>query len=113
MIFFNERRRKYRAIRNERSRQETSRQLSGKNESGRLTIHNHAHSDDNVSSRRIGWALFLNVGFTIIEFIGDWLTNSHHVHLSSLDGTNSVLTAPLTFKSPVDTLVHTKITTTG
>ena len=39
-------------------------------------MHNHAHNDSNDSSRRIGWAFFLNVGFTIIEFIGGWLTNS-------------------------------------
>lgn len=39
-------------------------------------MHNHTHSDDNDSSRRIGWAFFLNVGFTIIEFVGGWLTNS-------------------------------------
>jgi cobalt-zinc-cadmium efflux system protein len=37
--------------------------------------HNHAHSHDQ-SSNRIGWAFFLNVTFTIIEFIGGWLTNS-------------------------------------
>jgi cobalt-zinc-cadmium efflux system protein len=29
-----------------------------------------------MSSNRIGWAFFLNLGFTIIEFIGGWLTNS-------------------------------------
>ncbi len=28
------------------------------------------------STNRIGWAFFLNAGFTIIEFIGGWLTNS-------------------------------------
>jgi len=39
-------------------------------------MHNHVHSDNNDSSKRIGWAFFLNVGFTIIEFIGGWLTNS-------------------------------------
>lgn len=33
--------------------------------------HNHSHS-----SEKIGWAFFLNFGFTIIEFIGGWLTNS-------------------------------------
>lgn len=39
--------------------------------------HNHDHSHDhNNASRRIGWAFFLNVVFTIIEFIGGWLTNS-------------------------------------
>ena len=38
-------------------------------------MHTHSHKDDD-SSRRIGWAFFLNVGFTIIEFIGGWLTNS-------------------------------------
>ena len=37
--------------------------------------HNHSHSDNSVS-KRIGWAFFLNVVFTIIEFIGGWLTNS-------------------------------------
>ncbi|MCF7982665.1 MAG: cation diffusion facilitator family transporter [Pseudomonadales bacterium] len=39
-------------------------------------MHKHAHSDNNDSSRRIGWAFFLNVGFSILEFIGGWLTNS-------------------------------------
>lgn len=34
--------------------------------------HHHSHS----SSNRIGWAFFLNLGFSIIEFIGGWLTNS-------------------------------------
>lgn len=33
----------------------------------------HSHSQ---SSEKIGWAFFLNFGFTIIEFIGGWLTNS-------------------------------------
>lgn len=36
----------------------------------------HSHSHDENSSKRIGWAFFLNVGFTIIEFIGGVLTNS-------------------------------------
>jgi len=36
----------------------------------------HSHSHDDSSSARIGWAFFLNVGFTIIEFIGGILTNS-------------------------------------
>ncbi len=35
-------------------------------------MHDHSHD----ASGRIGWAFFLNVSFTIIEFIGDWLTNS-------------------------------------
>lgn len=35
-----------------------------------------SHSHDNDSSTRIGLAFFLNVGFTIIEFIGGVLTNS-------------------------------------
>lgn len=35
--------------------------------------HDHQHNSD---SERIGWAFFLNVGFTIIEFIGGVLTNS-------------------------------------
>ena len=40
--------------------------------------HSHTHSGGNsdAASRRIGWAFFLNVVFTIIEFIGGWLTNS-------------------------------------
>lgn len=36
-------------------------------------MHDH-HSQ--ASSQRIGWAFVLNVCFTIIEFIGGWLTNS-------------------------------------
>lgn len=36
----------------------------------------HTHSPDEKSGARIGWAFFLNVGFTIIEFIGGALTNS-------------------------------------
>lgn len=38
--------------------------------------HNHAHSHDHSKNQRIGWTFFLNVTFTIIEFIGGWLTNS-------------------------------------
>jgi len=43
--------------------------------------HNHSHSHSHQgtgdnASKRIGWAFFLNVIFTIIEFIGGWLTNS-------------------------------------
>ncbi|MDP5207048.1 cation transporter, partial [Alishewanella sp. SMS9] len=37
--------------------------------------HNHSHIKDD-SDNRIAMAFFLNVGFTIIEFIGGWLTNS-------------------------------------
>lgn len=36
--------------------------------------HNHAHH--HATSNRIGWAFLLNFCFTIIEFIGGWLTNS-------------------------------------
>ncbi|MHC6647186.1 cation diffusion facilitator family transporter [Alteromonas sp. HB246098] len=43
-------------------------------------MHNHHHHDDTTSSKedstRIGWAFWLNFTFTIIEFIGGWLTNS-------------------------------------
>ncbi len=39
-------------------------------------MHNHNHSYEESSSNRIGWAFFLNVCFTIIEFIGGVLTNS-------------------------------------
>lgn len=38
-------------------------------------MHDHVHSSDQ-SSERIGWAFALNVGFTIIEFVGGLLTNS-------------------------------------
>ncbi|MBC6905031.1 cation transporter [Saccharophagus sp. K07] len=38
-------------------------------------MHNHDHHQ-NKSSSRIAWAFFLNVTFTIIEFIGGVLTNS-------------------------------------
>ncbi|WP_340676703.1 cation diffusion facilitator family transporter [Paraglaciecola sp.] len=37
--------------------------------------HGHHHHVD-ASSNRLGWAFFLNVSFTIIEFVGGWLTNS-------------------------------------
>lgn len=39
-------------------------------------MHNHAHHDEADASSRIGWAFFLNAGFTVIEFVGGWLTNS-------------------------------------
>jgi len=39
-------------------------------------MHNHSHSHQHGKDDRIGWAFFLNVTFTIIEFIGGWLTNS-------------------------------------
>lgn len=38
-------------------------------------MHQHNHSQES-SSQRIAWAFFLNLAFTIIEFIGGWLTNS-------------------------------------
>lgn len=38
-------------------------------------MHTHHHHHDQ-STTRIGWAFFLNVSFTIIEFIGGILTNS-------------------------------------
>jgi cobalt-zinc-cadmium efflux system protein len=38
--------------------------------------HGHSHIPKDMSSSRIGWAFILNVCFTIIEFIGGWLTNS-------------------------------------
>ena len=37
--------------------------------------HKHTHSND-TSSRRLGLVFFLNIGFTLIEFIGGLLTNS-------------------------------------
>jgi hypothetical protein len=36
----------------------------------------HYHHGNDESASRIGIAFFLNAGFTIIEFIGGWLTNS-------------------------------------
>ncbi|MCP5187671.1 MAG: cation transporter [Pseudomonadales bacterium] len=39
-------------------------------------MHVHQHDKKQTSSNRIGWAFFLNVSFTIIEFVGGWLTNS-------------------------------------
>jgi cobalt-zinc-cadmium efflux system protein len=39
-------------------------------------MHDHEHDHKNSSSNRIGWAFFLNVSFTIIEFVGGVLTNS-------------------------------------
>jgi cobalt-zinc-cadmium efflux system protein len=38
-------------------------------------MHHHDHSHG-ASSNRIGWAFVLNLSFTVIEFIGGWLTNS-------------------------------------
>ncbi len=40
--------------------------------------HRHGHGlvSTEDSGSRLGWAFFLNLGFTIIEFIGGWLTNS-------------------------------------
>ena len=38
--------------------------------------HHHHHHHGDMSSQRIGWAFFLNLCFTIIEFIGGILTNS-------------------------------------
>jgi len=40
-----------------------------------MNKHSHKHRHDE-SSNRIGLAFFLNVGFTVIEFFGGWLTNS-------------------------------------
>jgi cobalt-zinc-cadmium efflux system protein len=39
-------------------------------------MHSETHKHSHGSSQRIGWAFFLNVSFTIIEFIGGWLTHS-------------------------------------
>lgn len=39
-------------------------------------MHDHIHKHHHGNNDRIGWAFFLNVTFTIIEFIGGWLTNS-------------------------------------
>lgn len=38
-------------------------------------MHSHNHQDD-TSSRNIAMVFFLNLSFTIIEFIGGILTNS-------------------------------------
>ena len=37
--------------------------------------HSHHHHGDE-STNRIAWAFFLNLGFSIVEFVGGWLTNS-------------------------------------
>jgi cobalt-zinc-cadmium efflux system protein len=39
-------------------------------------MRDHQHGHKSSSSNRIGWAFFLNVSFTIIEFVGGLLTNS-------------------------------------
>lgn len=44
--------------------------------SARDNPHSHSHQLENADSTRIGWAFWLNFTFTIIEFIGGWLTNS-------------------------------------
>lgn len=36
-------------------------------------MHDHTHA---ARSQRMGWAFLLNLSFSIIEFIGGWLTNS-------------------------------------
>lgn len=36
-------------------------------------MHQHSHDD---SSKRMGLAFWLNLIFTVIEFVGGWLTNS-------------------------------------
>ena len=38
--------------------------------------HHHTHHHEDETSARIGWAFFLNATFTVIEFVGGWLTNS-------------------------------------
>lgn len=35
-------------------------------------MHDHTHNSE-LSSQRVGWAFALNVGFTIIEFVGGML----------------------------------------
>lgn len=39
-------------------------------------MHSHHHNHQHGINNSIGWAFFLNVSFTIVEFIGGWLTNS-------------------------------------
>lgn len=43
---------------------------------GHSHSHHHGHHHVHTASDRLGWAFFLNVTFTFIEFIGGWLTNS-------------------------------------
>lgn len=38
--------------------------------------HSHDHDHENSSSARIAWAFVLNLSFSVIEFVGGWLTNS-------------------------------------
>lgn len=42
----------------------------------KMHSHNHSHHHSHDKNERIGWTFFLNITFTIIEFIGGWLTNS-------------------------------------
>jgi cobalt-zinc-cadmium efflux system protein len=42
---------------------------------GHSHAHSHGHQHD-TASQRIGWAFCLNAVFTVIDFIGGWLTNS-------------------------------------
>ncbi|MGP5761544.1 cation transporter [Pseudomonas aeruginosa] len=49
--------------------------------------HHHEHGGD-ASSRRIGLAFFLNAGFTVIEFIGGWLTNSTAIMADAVHDVN-------------------------
>lgn len=42
-------------------------------------MHDHSHHHalpEDASGGRIAWAFFLNLGFTVVEFIGGYLTNS-------------------------------------
>lgn len=44
-----------------------------------MGVHHHNHHDHHQhadADHRMGWAFFLNLGFTIVEFIGGFLTNS-------------------------------------
>lgn len=38
--------------------------------------HHHHHHGHDDSSKRLGMAFFLNAAFTVVEFVGGWLTNS-------------------------------------
>ncbi len=51
--------------------------------------HDHSHHKDESASR-IAMAFFLNVGFTIIEFIGGWLTNSTAIMADSVNKLNAI-----------------------
>ncbi len=74
-------------------------------------MHNHKH--DHGASERIGYAFFLNFFFTIIEFIGGWLTNSTAIMADAVHDLGDTLSIGLAWilgklstKSPSDRFTY-------